>query len=79
MSDLFHEEVSDEFIIKVIDIMKQADWHIFQILTKRSERLASFSENFVWPENVWLGVSVENDDYICRLEHIKRTESVIEE
>jgi len=72
MSDLFHEEVPDEFIIKVIDIMRRADWHIFQILTKRSDRLMNFSEHFTWPDNVWVGVSIENSDYSYRLEHVKK-------
>ena len=60
MSDLFHEEVPLEFIQKVFDVMVEADRHIFQVLTKRHERLLEVFEELPWPPNVWMGVSVEN-------------------
>jgi protein gp37 len=60
MSDLFHEEVPLSFIQEVFSIMEQADRHIFQILTKRHERLAEVASQLPWPDNVWMGVSVEN-------------------
>ena len=60
MSDLFHDDVPLEFILDVFDVMGKADWHTFQILTKRSERLVEFAGKLPWHENVWMGVSVEN-------------------
>ena len=60
MSDLFHDEIPLDFIRKVFDVMEQADRHIFQVLTKRHERLLEVFEELPWPSNVWMGVSVEN-------------------
>jgi len=64
MSDLFHKDVPDDFIQKVFKTMATASQHQFQVLTKRSERLRKWtSANFTkdtWPENVWMGVSIEN-------------------
>lgn len=60
MSDLFHDEVSTEYIKKVFDIMNTANWHIFQVLTKRSERLFRLSKELNWSKNIWAGVTVEN-------------------
>jgi len=77
MSDLFHEEVPEEFIQKVFDVMHQANWHTFQILTKRSTRLLEMDRKLVWPENVWMGVSVENEDYIYRIDHLRRIHAQI--
>lgn len=72
MSDLFHENVSDEFIHSTFDIMKQAHWHVFQVLTKRSNRLAQMSSQLPWAPNIWMGVSIENEDYIYRAEHLRQ-------
>jgi len=77
MSDLFHEDVPLSFIREVFDVMRQAYWHDFQILTKRSERLAELSAELYWPENVWMGVSVENADYTYRIEHLRSTRALI--
>ena len=60
MSDLFHEEVPLDFIGEVFEVMARADRHIFQILTKRHDRLLEVFEHLPWPPNVWMGVSVEN-------------------
>ena len=60
MSDLFHPEVSTEYVHQVIEVMRRAHWHTFQVLTKRSDRLDSVLAGIEIPENVWLGVSVEN-------------------
>ena len=68
MSDLFHQDVPLEFILKVFDVMQRAPQHCFQILTKRSERLAQLSPRLPWPDNVWMGVTVENADYAFRIE-----------
>lgn len=61
MSDMFHARVPREFILRAFDVMKQASWHRFQVLTKRSERLARLSAFLPWAENIWMGVSVENE------------------
>src|SRR3989440_2254199 len=63
MSDLFHADVPLEYIRQVFDVMQRAYWHEFQVLTKRSDRLASLASNLPWPANVWMGVSVENAQY----------------
>ncbi len=60
MSDLFHEDVPDNFIASVFGVMKMAHWHQFQVLTKRDERLMDLAFRLEWPPNVWMGVSVEN-------------------
>jgi len=73
MSDLFHEDVPDDFIQRVFDIMRRAYWHRFQVLTKRSERLAMLDPMIDWPQNVWMGVSVENGNYAFRIEYLKKT------
>ncbi|KAF0106089.1 MAG: hypothetical protein FD146_2805 [Anaerolineaceae bacterium] len=73
MSDLFHKDVPVEFILKVFDVMRRATWHQFQILTKRSERLAELSPQIEWPENVWMGVSVETQDYTYRINDLRKT------
>ena len=71
MSDLFHEDVPLEFIRQVFDIIEQADWHLFQVLTKRSQRLAEMSRLVPWPENLWMGVSVESAEYIHRIDDLR--------
>jgi len=70
MSDLFHEDVPLWYLKRVFQTMKAAHWHVFQVLTKRSERLARLAPEFVWPPNVWMGVSVENHDFIDRVRHL---------
>ena len=73
MSDLFHKDVPLEFIQSVFDVMKRAHWHQFQVLTKRSERLAEISSKLEWTDNIWMGVSVENADYTFRIDHLRKT------
>jgi protein gp37 len=73
MSDLFHQGVPDEFIMKTFAVMKRAHWHVFQVLTKRSERLMNLSPKLPWPANVWMGVSVEKDEYTFRIDHLRET------
>lgn len=70
MSDLFHEDVPDSFIDKVFDTIRVNPWHIFQILTKRAERMESYFSTREVPNNVWLGVTVENQAAKKRLEHL---------
>lgn len=73
MSDLFHEEIDDQFILEVFRIMEKAYWHKFQILTKRAERLARLSSSLPCRENIWIGVSVENEDYKYRIDLLKKS------
>lgn len=77
MSDLFHEDVPLEFILRIFEVMKKASWHTFQILTKRSSRMVELNEKIEWPENVWMGVSVENSKYTFRVEHLRATRAAI--
>jgi len=73
MSDLFHHDIPQSYIERVFQVMQQASWHTFQILTKRAERLLEISKILEWPENVWMGVSVENEDYKWRIEYLRET------
>ena len=77
MSDLFHEAIPEEFIQEVFSVMRQAHWHQFQVLTKRSQRLLELTPHIDWPENVWMGVSVENNDYTFRIDHLRQTNAHI--
>ena len=71
MSDLFHEDVPVDFIRRVFEVMQRADWHVFQVLTKRSARLAELAPLLPWPDNVWMGVTVENADHVQRIDHLR--------
>lgn len=71
MSDLFHESVPFDFIRRVFQTMERASWHIFQVLTKRSKRLKELARLLPWPENVWIGVSVENSRYLYRIDDLR--------
>ena len=73
MSDLFHEEVPAEFIHRVFDVMQQAHWHTYQVLTKRAERLQELSPQLTWNDNIWMGVTVESAKYIGRIENLRQT------
>lgn len=73
MSDLFHEDVPFDYILKVFQVMNQASWHVFQILTKRHERLLELSKNLPWSENIWMGVSVESQTYVKRVDYLRQT------
>jgi len=71
MSDLFHEDVPFDFIRQIFDVMRQASWHTFQVLTKRAERLSELAPLLSWPDNVWMGVTVENADCAFRIDHLR--------
>jgi protein gp37 len=77
MSDLFHEAVPEDFIRQVFEVMKTADRHVFQVLTKRSRRLATLAPGLSWPPNVWQGVSVENARYIWRVRDLQTVPAVV--
>ena len=74
MSDLFHKDIPDEFIMSVFDVMFAADHHTFQILTKRPERMASWTKQYIHgnvPNHIWLGTSVENQEVMPRISHLQ--------
>jgi protein gp37 len=71
MSDLFHEDVPESYIRRVFDVMVASPRHRFQVLTKRSARLASLAPRLPWPENVWMGVSIENEGYVGRVDDLR--------
>lgn len=73
MSDLFHEEVPASFILRVFKVMRQAHWHRFQVLTKRAARLSELDPLLPWGANIWMGVSVENEDFLWRVERLRQT------
>lgn len=73
MSDLFHPQVPVAFIDSVFDVMGRADWHQYQILTKRSERLASCGPALAWRPNIWMGVSVENLQFMSRIAQLRES------
>lgn len=73
MSDLFHKDVPLDFIQQVFEVMGHASWHRFQVLTKRSARLLELDTHLDWPANVWMGVSVEQDKYQFRIDHLRKT------
>lgn len=77
MSDLFHQKVPFDFITSIFDIMTQTPQHTFQALTKRSERLLTLNAKIVWPDNLWMGVTVENSDYQNRIDHLRQTNAAI--
>lgn len=73
MSDLFHKDVPDDFILDIFSTMRQAQQHQYQILTKRAERLAKLSPELPWQENIWMGVTVEAADYKYRIDYLRYT------
>ncbi len=77
MSDLFHDEVPEDFIIKVFQVMRTAGQHRFQVLTKRAERLAGLAPRLPWAANIWQGVTVENADYAYRIDQLRRVKASV--
>jgi protein gp37 len=73
MSDLFHENVPLSFIQKVFKVMNENRQHVFQVLTKRADVLLRYSPKLNWSPNIWMGVTVENDSVLERIELLKRT------
>jgi len=71
MSDLFHEDIPFAFILEVFEVMRAASWHQFQVLTKRPERAAGLADKLPWPDNIWLGTSVENQRWIARIDALR--------
>jgi protein gp37 len=77
MSDLFHPEVPLAFIQKVFAVMADTPQHTYQILTKRSQRLAALAEELDWQENIWMGVTVETERYAFRIDHLRSVNAAV--
>lgn len=77
MSDLFHKDVPLDFIQKIFDVMHRANWHQFQVLTKRSDRLLELNPRLDWTDNIWMGVSVEAKEYKFRIDDLRLTNAKI--
>ena len=79
MSDLFHKEVERSFIDQVFDAMEAADWHVYQVLTKRSSLMRRYIReryrDAAVPEHIWLGVSVEDAEHAGRIKHLRQVRS----
>ena len=73
MSDLFHDLVPLDFIKAVFEVMNLTPQHTYQVLTKRAERLLEISDQLNWTENIWMGVSIENQDYAYRADFLSKT------
>jgi len=77
MSDLFHEDVPEDFVRSVFDVMKETPRHTYQVLTKRSKRLLRLAPRLEWPTNIWMGVSVESDRYLFRIDHLRGVDAAV--
>lgn len=75
MGDLFHDEVPEDFIHDVFDMMRSTPQHLYQVLTKRPERMASFAAGIMWPANVMAGTSIETDKYVYRADILRRIDA----
>jgi protein gp37 len=77
MSDLFHEDVPDDFIQQVFAVMQAASWHEFQVLTKRAPRVVRMADHLPWPPNVWMGASVESQSQVGRVRMLARVPAAV--
>lgn len=77
MGDMFHESIPLEYIQRVFSAMRKANQHTFQVLTKRSSRMLELSKSLPWPENVWMGVTIESGKYLYRAENLKKTPAAV--
>jgi len=77
MSDLFHSGVSAEFILSVFEVMNQSSHHTFQVLTKRPARVAKMNSRLPWAKNIWMGTSIESEEWLSRLDHLRDTDAHI--
>lgn len=77
MSDLFHRDVPDDFIVRCFEVMGQASQHTFQVLTKRPERTAELAKHLRWASNIWMGTSVETAEYCWRIRELQKVPAAI--
>lgn len=77
MSDLFHDRIPTDYIHAVLRTVQRAHWHVFQVLTKRSDRLRRLAAELPWPENLWMGVSVESANYVQRVRDLQEIPAAV--
>jgi protein gp37 len=77
MSDLFHEDIPDDYVAEVFDVMGRAEQHTFQVLTKRQDRLAELARQLPWPRNVWMGVTIENRRFVHRADALREVPAAV--
>lgn len=77
MGDLFHEAVPFRFIEEVFQVMERASHHRFQVLTKRAERLAEVADKLQWPGQVWMGVSIEEERFVHRIDFLRKVPAAV--
>lgn len=77
MSDLFHADVPEKFIRDVFSTMVRADHHVYQVLTKRPQRLAKLAQSLPWPDHVWIGVSIESNEVAWRADFLRRVPATV--
>jgi protein gp37 len=77
MSDLFHTDVPEDYIRRVFDVIADTPQHQYQVLTKRSKRLAEVGGRLDWPPNLWMGVSIESSKYRFRLDHLRAVDAAV--
>ncbi|WP_235178795.1 DUF5131 family protein [Dyadobacter chenhuakuii] len=77
MSDLFHKDIPLDFIKKVFEVMNDNPQHVFQVLTKRAERLFEVHKELRWSHNIWMGVSVENESVMSRIDFLRETKAKV--
>jgi protein gp37 len=77
MSDLFHEDIPDDYVAEVFDVMVRADQHTFHVLTKRHERMAELAPQLPWPRNVWMGTTIENRRFVHRADALREVPAAV--
>jgi protein gp37 len=77
MSDLFHEKIPADYLRQIFEVMQEADWHVFQILTKRHERLSQLAGELPWPPNVLMGVTIEDERFVNRADHLRQVPAAV--
>ena len=77
MSDLFHHDVPEDYIRAVFQVIAETPQHQYQVLTKRSKRLAEVGPRLDWPANLWMGVSIETAKYKFRLDHLRKVDAAV--
>jgi protein gp37 len=77
MSDLFHENIPDRYIKQVFDVMARADQHVYQVLTKRHERMAELAPSLPWPTHIWMGVTIENRKFVHRADYLRQVPAAV--
>jgi protein gp37 len=77
MSDLFHEDIPFDYLRSVFEVMNRASWHLFQVLTKRADQLQEKGMMLKWSSNIWMGVSVESEEHLSRIDRLRQTHAHI--